>query len=89
MLWEFEPGGKFVKEWGPRNYAASFAHSVRVDKNDNVWQVDEGSGMVVNTSSAPMEPPAACIRSTMTVARSLAGHRPAPECAQHGQNLIG
>ena len=32
MLWEFDPSGKFVKEWAPHNYAASFAHSVRVDK---------------------------------------------------------
>ena len=32
---------------GPDNYAASFAHSVRVDKYDNVWMVDEGSGMIV------------------------------------------
>ena len=31
MLWEFDQDGKFVKEWGPHNYAASFAHSVRVD----------------------------------------------------------
>jgi len=50
MLWEFDERGKFVKEWGPHNYAASFAHSVRVDKHDNVWQVDEGSGMVVKYS---------------------------------------
>src|SRR5215472_570480 len=47
MLWEFDQNGKFVKEWGPHNYAASFAHSVRVDTHDNVWQVDEGSGMIV------------------------------------------
>jgi len=47
MLWEFDENNKFVKEWGPNNYAASFAHEVRVDKNDNVWQVDEGSGMIV------------------------------------------
>jgi DNA-binding beta-propeller fold protein YncE len=47
MLWEFDQNGKFVKEWGPHNYAASFAHSVRVDRQDNVWQVDEGSGMIV------------------------------------------
>ena len=38
---------KFVKEWGPNNYGESFAHDVRVDKSDNVWSVDEGSGMVV------------------------------------------
>src|SRR4029077_20203645 len=32
MLWEFDQDRKFVKEWGPHNYAASFAHSVRVDR---------------------------------------------------------
>jgi len=47
MLWEFDQNYKFVKEWGPNNYAEAFAHAVRVDKQDNVWQVDEGSGMVV------------------------------------------
>jgi len=47
MLFEFDENYKFVKEWGPNNYAESFAHVVRVDKSDNVWQVDEGSGMIV------------------------------------------
>jgi hypothetical protein len=47
MLWEFDNNYKFVKEWGPNNYAESFAHAVRVDKHDNVWQVDEGSGMII------------------------------------------
>src|SRR4029077_10343388 len=46
-LFEFDQNMKFVKLWGPDNYAASFAHSVRVDKYDNVWMVDEGSGMIV------------------------------------------
>jgi hypothetical protein len=46
-LFEFDQNLKFVKLWGPDNYAASFAHSVRVDKYDNVWMVDEGSGMIV------------------------------------------
>jgi DNA-binding beta-propeller fold protein YncE len=57
MLWEFDQDGKFVKEWGPHNYAASFAHSVRVDRHDNVWQVDEGSGMIIKYSpqAAPLE----------------------------------
>jgi NHL repeat-containing protein len=56
MLWEFDQNGKFVKEWGPHNYAASFAHSVRVDRHDNVWQVDEGSGMLVkyNPQAVPI-----------------------------------
>ncbi len=46
-LFEFDENLKFVKIWGPDNYAASFAHSVRVDKYDNVWMIDEGSGMIV------------------------------------------
>ena len=52
MLWEFDENYKFVKEWGPNNYAESFAHGVRVDKYDNVWQVDEGSGMIVKYNPA-------------------------------------
>ena len=52
MLWEFDQNYKFVKEWGPNNYAESFAHAVRVDKQDNVWQVDEGSGMIVKYDPA-------------------------------------
>ncbi len=47
MLFEFDPNLKFVKEWGPNNYAAGFAHTVRVDADQNVWMVDEGSNMVV------------------------------------------
>lgn len=47
MLFEFDPNLKFVKEWGPNMYASGFAHTVRVDKQDNVWAVDEGSNMIV------------------------------------------
>jgi DNA-binding beta-propeller fold protein YncE len=46
-LFEFDENLKFVKIWGPDNYAASFAHAVRVDKYDNVWMVDEGSNVIV------------------------------------------
>src|SRR4030095_12913480 len=31
QLFEFDQNLKFVKQWGPDNYAASFAHTVRVD----------------------------------------------------------
>ena len=51
-LFEFDENLKFVKLWGPENYAASFAHSVRVDRFDNVWMVDEGSGMIVKFDAA-------------------------------------
>src|SRR5260370_40567442 len=47
QLFEFDPALKFVKQWGPDNYAASFAHTVRVDKYDNVWMTDEGANMIV------------------------------------------
>jgi hypothetical protein len=47
QLFEFDPATKFVKQWGPDNYAASFAHTVRVDKYDNVWMTDEGANMIV------------------------------------------
>jgi len=46
-LFEFDQNNKFVKQWAPDSYGASFAHSVRLDKYDNVWFVDEGSNMVV------------------------------------------
>jgi hypothetical protein len=47
QLFEFDQNLKFVKQWGQDNYAASFAHTVRVDKQDNVWMTDEGSNMIV------------------------------------------
>ena len=53
-LFEFDENLKFVKLWGPGNYAASFAHAVRVDKYDNVWMVDEGSNMIVKFDPSGM-----------------------------------
>src|SRR3989449_5891692 len=47
QLFEFDQNLKFVKHWGQDNYAASFAHTVRVDKHDNVWMTDEGANMIV------------------------------------------
>ena len=46
-LLEFGPDGKFIREVGHNLYAWSFAHTVRVDKDDNIWAVDKGSDMVV------------------------------------------
>src|SRR5713226_6327424 len=45
-LFEFDQNGTFVKEWGVGSYGFSFAHAVRVDKDDNVWAVDEGTNVV-------------------------------------------
>lgn len=47
QLLEFDPTGKFVREIGKGLYGWSFAHTVRVDKDDNIWAVDKGSDMVI------------------------------------------
>jgi hypothetical protein len=47
QLLEFGPDGKYIREIGKNLYAWSFAHAVRVDKNDNIWVVDKGSDMIV------------------------------------------
>src|SRR5438874_379680 len=47
QLLEFAPDGKFVREIGHNLYAWSFAHTVKVDKEDNIWVTDKGSDMVI------------------------------------------
>jgi len=47
QLLEFAPDGKFLREIGHNLYAWSFAHSVKVDKSDNIWVTDKGSDMVI------------------------------------------
>jgi hypothetical protein len=54
QLFEFDQTNKFVKQWGQDMYASSFAHTVRVDKYDNVWASDEGANMVVKFNPAGM-----------------------------------
>jgi hypothetical protein len=50
QLLEFAPDGTFIREIGKNLYAWSFGHSVRVDKDDNIWAVDKGSDMVIKFS---------------------------------------
>ena len=47
QLFEFDQSGNFVREIGKSLYAWSEAHSVRIDKNDNIWAIDKGSNMIV------------------------------------------
>ncbi len=49
-LWEFDRNGNFVKEIGKGYYGFEFAHSVRVDAQDNIWTVDEGTNTVTKFS---------------------------------------
>src|SRR5205807_8401635 len=46
-LFEFDGSGNFVREIGEGLYGFAFAHAVRVDSEDNIWAVDEGSNMVI------------------------------------------
>jgi DNA-binding beta-propeller fold protein YncE len=46
-VFEFDRNGNFVKEFGKGSYGYGFAHAVRVDKDDNVWTVDEGSNVIL------------------------------------------
>src|SRR5678816_360507 len=49
-LFEFDQNGAFVKEFGAGSYGFAFAHAVRVDKDDNVWAVDEGTNVITKFS---------------------------------------
>ena len=46
-LFEFDQRGTYIREIGEGLYGFVFAHAVRVDSQDNIWAVDEGSNMVI------------------------------------------
>jgi outer membrane protein assembly factor BamB len=46
-LFEFDQNGAFVREIGQGLYGFEFAHAVRVDRDDNIWAVDEGTNMII------------------------------------------
>ena len=50
QLLEFGPDGRFLREIGHNLYAWSYAHVVRIDKDDNIWAIDKGSDMIVRFS---------------------------------------
>ena len=52
QLLEFDQDGKLVREIGKNLYAWSFAHTVRVDRHDDIWVADKGSDMVVRFDPA-------------------------------------
>ena len=51
-LFEFDEKGNYVREIGEGLYGFEFAHSVRVDAEDNIWAVDEGTNMVIKFNPA-------------------------------------
>jgi len=46
-LFEFDQKGNYVREIGEGLYGFQMAHAVRVDPQDNIWAVDEGTNMVI------------------------------------------
>ena len=50
QLLEFDEKGNYVREIGHNLYAWSYAHAVKVDKDDNIWAADKGSDMVIKFS---------------------------------------
>jgi sugar lactone lactonase YvrE len=47
QLFEFAPDGTYLREIGQNLYGFAFAHTVRVDKDDNIWATDEGTNMII------------------------------------------
>jgi hypothetical protein len=52
QLLEFGARGEFIREVGKDLYGWSFAHTVRIDKDDNIWAVDKGSDLVIKFNQA-------------------------------------
>jgi len=52
QLLEFGADGKYIREIGKNLYAWSFAHTVRIDKSDNIWATDKGSDMIIKFNPA-------------------------------------
>jgi DNA-binding beta-propeller fold protein YncE len=47
QLLEFGGDGKFLREIGHNLYAWSYAHTVKIDHEDNIWVTNKGSDMVI------------------------------------------
>jgi len=52
QLLEFGPDGEFIREIGRDLYGWAFAHSVRIDKDDNIWAIDKGSDMIIKLNQS-------------------------------------
>jgi hypothetical protein len=78
QLLEFTPDGKFIREIGKNLYAWSFAHTVRIDKDDNIWATDKGSDMIIKFNDKDgVRPQVGIFRQRLPSAR-------APEAAASG-----
>lgn len=44
---EFDENGNYIREIGKDSYGNVFCHGIRVDDQDNIWVIDEGSNMII------------------------------------------
>ena len=51
-LFEFDADGTFIREIGQNLISMGWAHSVRIDKYDNIWIVDNGTNMITKFNPA-------------------------------------
>jgi hypothetical protein len=70
QLFEFGPDGTFLREIGQSLYGFAFAHAVRVDRDGNIWTIDEGTNMIVKFNPAG--------RVLMTLGRREEAAEPVP-----------
>src|ERR671935_1673289 len=52
QLFEFGPDGSFIREIGKDLYGFAFAHTVRIDRNGDLWATDEGTNMIIKFNPA-------------------------------------
>ena len=52
-VFEFNADGTFVKEIGKNLYSKGWAHAVRIDRDDSIWLVDNGTDEIVPIASTP------------------------------------
>jgi len=52
QLFEFDAMGLFVREIGKDLYGFAFAHTIRFDKQGNLWATDEGTNNVIRFNAA-------------------------------------
>lgn len=81
QLFEFDATGAYRREIGKDLYGFSFAHTVRIDKDDNIWTTDEGTNMVVKFNPAG--------RVTMVLGRREEAVEPAATLAPGTQPRAG
>jgi sugar lactone lactonase YvrE len=85
-LLEFDQTGKFVREIGQGVYGFNFAQAVKIDPQDNIWVVDQGSSNVIKFDQdgrillvLSRKPEAIAVRPAAGRGAGAAGRSEAPE----------